>query len=505
MEEWEEAMKTYMERDQLKPQKTHHSHRHHFTAIPYGEALAKLHSVAKSITPNIVNVSITDSVNRIAATCLQSPTALPHFDNSAMDGYTVHSSALRHASPSNPLSLRVVGCIAAGDSAPHPDNYPSSFFAPDAAWEIMTGAPFPMGFDACIRVEAVKTSFLSPASTKPQIFYDISIAEAVRPHQHRRFEGEDLPLGHPIITQGTKITPNHVMLLAAVGIPEIEVYEPLKVGIISTGNEIVDLPSYPLIPSPTISPPLTPLAPPTTPFPNSAKTLSNSNSPYLRSILSVFPVTAQHVATIPDTPSLLTETIQQHLPQYDVLITTGGVSMGKHDHMPPCLKECGVKVEFHGVEMRPGRPVLVGRWEEEEENGGGEVESSHQRRRCTVFALPGTPSGTAACFKFLVDPFLRATFGMNPSPCFRARLQIASKGHAHGDGCGGHGPKSIHSLPRSHCRVRWFVSEQGQVEAELKPGHGMRPILEGNGWAVIEGKKPEDCGGDLVDVFADAM
>jgi molybdopterin molybdotransferase len=189
--------------------------------IKWQEALEMILNRVKPAA--LAKVPIGDALGLVASETVVSPERLPGFDNSAMDGYAVRSEDCVGASEDDPVALRVLEELPAGAVA-------RQALSHGAAIRIMTGAPLPLGCDAVIPVE--KTRLVDGA---------VEILVASKPAWNIRFAGEDIDTGQAAIMEGEEIKPAHIGLLAALGVPEVSVIPPVKVAVITTGSELVDV------------------------------------------------------------------------------------------------------------------------------------------------------------------------------------------------------------------------------------------------------------------------
>ncbi|GAA5977991.1 hypothetical protein JCM11641_004351 [Rhodosporidiobolus odoratus] len=303
----------------------------------------------------------------------------PLQDNSAMDGYALPSSLLASASPSSPTSLPILGRIIAGDPPP-PSSYVSAL-GTQGCWEVMTGAVFPSeAFDAVVKVEDAELT--QERDSEGRAF--VRFSGSVRERQNRRKRGEQVQRGDVVLRRGQRITPEKVMLLAAVGVAELAVQpdsnasQPRpahkgKVGILSTGKEIICLASL----SPGVEP--------------SPGQVIDCVTPYLSALLSSLGYDPILLPTSGDSSSSFASSVSAALSPsssspvpLDMLITTAGVSLGVTDHLPSTLSSLGLTQIFHGVSIRPGAPVML---------------SLHTNpdtgRKTPVLSLPGNPMASA--------------------------------------------------------------------------------------------------------------
>ncbi|KAK4941316.1 hypothetical protein LTR10_018726 [Elasticomyces elasticus] len=390
-----------------------------------------------------------DAIGKTAAHSIKASHSTPSDDTSAMDGFAVCSGSTVGASPEHPVTLRVVGIVAAGDQTePEQDlaclveeRTKDGIKVPMKCVEIMTGAKFPERkfpeLDAVIKVEDVVVVRKGP---EPGQSY-IDIRAPVRAGQNRRYAGSDIAAGDVIVSAGERIGSKHVMALASVGFGRIEVAkeqdavpshldfhalkETWKIGVLSTGSELVDLNS----------------APESAGLGIVGGKLPDSNGPYICSALREMDPSyeVEHLGTVEDTEVALENSIREATQKrcVDVLITTGGVSMGKFDLVRPVVeKRLGGRVIFHGVKVRPGLPVFFAWLEMDSFNG------ATQRPQYTAFfGLPGNPLAAAMALRFFVVPYLATLHGtavpISPSHCtaFFGPGRSMSSGLANGEQC----------------------------------------------------------------------
>ena len=298
---------------------------------------------------------------RVLAEPAISPLTLPPWDNSGMDGYAVHAADVARASPATPVRLHVVGEVAAGE-------FPDAPLDRGAALRIMTGAPIPAGCDTVIRVEHTK---LIDAQTV-EVFNAMDLSQNIRP------AGEDVKAGETVLQAGIVLRPAEIGVLASIGVASPSVARKPRVGILSTGNELVDLDDAAAAVA--------------------GRAIINSNSYAL----------AAGVAATASEPVLLgiarddagdLHAKLRDLSQLDALITTAGASVGAHDLVKDVMEELGLRVHFWRVQMRPGSPFSFGTIERP------------GRAPLPVFGLPGNPVSALVTFELLVRPGLRRMMG----------------------------------------------------------------------------------------------
>ncbi|KAF1838462.1 putative molybdenum cofactor biosynthesis protein [Decorospora gaudefroyi] len=365
-------------------------------AVNYTEALQILRKVAETRSQArrrpTERVPLLDAVGRSAAQHHVSPVTTPPKDTSAMDGYALSSAATVDASPENPVIFVVKGTIAAGDKPIELANELEDGALPCV--EIMTGAQFPrstsaMPFDACVKIEDTLCDGSSAPGSEFRSRKRIAVTRPLRPNANRRLAGGDMHEGDVILPKGTVVCSRHVMALASVGITEVAVYRKLRVAIWSTGNELKE--GFDGACSDT--------------------QILNSNGPYLTTALKELGVDVDYNGILRDDANGLQSALSSFAEKaYDLVITTGAVSKGKFDFIVPALEESRASVHFHGVAIRPGHPVLF-------------ASTSRDTGTVPLFGLPGNPIATAACFRFLVVPFLKHFLGQTYEKAEVAKLQ----------------------------------------------------------------------------------
>ena len=323
--------------------------------LPVEEAAATILSHVRPMEAE--TIPITEARGRVLAQELESAVAHPAWDNSAMDGYAVRAEDVSSASQDNPVVLRVVEDVPAGE-------FPTRAVGPGEAIKVMTGAPVPEGADGVTRVE-----YTEPGP-EPDTIRVIESRDAGR---NIRRLGEDLQVGDRPLAAGTLLRPAEVGVLAMLGQPTVSVYRRPRVGILSTGNELADFDELDLV--------------------HSGVRIMNSNSYAL----------AAQVEEAGGDPVLLgiarddRESLRGHLEQArdcDALITSAGLAVGEHDYVKEVLDDLGMEFLFYRVRMRPGSPFTFGL-----------LDGS------PVFALPGNPVSAMVTFEVLVRPALRKMLG----------------------------------------------------------------------------------------------
>ena len=279
---------------------------------------------------------------------------LPSFDNSAMDGYAVRAADLVQARPDAPVLLPVSADIAAGSSA-------EIHLQPGTCARIMTGAPLPTGADTVVAQEDTDQGH-------PRVH----ILRAPRPGQHVRRAGEDLGGGEVVLAAGTHLGAPQIGLLAAAGRATLLCRPRPRAVVVSTGSELVDVGE-----------------------PLGRGQIHDSNSHLLTAAARESGAMAFRVGVVPDDHRRLLDTLEDHLIRADLVITSGGVSVGAYDVTKEVLSRLGT-VAFDKVAMQPGMP-----------QGFGHLGAE----RTPIFTLPGNPVSAMVSFEVFVRPAIRRMLG----------------------------------------------------------------------------------------------
>lgn len=298
-------------------------------------------------------VGLIEALGRVLAEDVVSDIDVAPFDNSAMDGYAVRAEDVAAASEETPVRLAVVKHVPAGA-------FPTRAVGPGQAARIMTGAPMPEGADAVVMVERTREEDGGAVAV---------IMAPVKPGENVRRKGEDVRAGEVVLRAGEVVGPAAVGLLASVGCAEPLVYRRPRVAIVATGDELVDV----------------------TEKPGPGK-IRNSNS-YSLSAQVLAAGGEPHVLGVARDDVASTEALLSRAPEFDLMVTTGGVSMGDYDVVKGVLERLG-EMDFWKVAMRPGAPQTHGR-----------IGST------PFFGLPGNPTSTMVGFELFVRPVLRKMAG----------------------------------------------------------------------------------------------
>ncbi len=298
-------------------------------------------------------IKLTDALERVLAQDLYADYGIPQFENSAMDGYAVKSVDTKGASKDNPKILEVCGNIKAGA-------LPKRILKPNQAIRIMTGALIPKGADSVVMVEDTRRQ----EKNRVNIFKEARIGENIRK------AGEDVKKGELVIPCGTLLKSAHIGLLASLGKAKVKVTRKPKVAILATGDEVVGVEEK-LKPGKIRS--------------------SNTYTLYAQIIKSGG--IPRNLGIAKDRPSELEKKIKLGL-DCDIILTSGGVSVGDYDLVKDILAKMGTNIRFWKVAMRPGKPLVFG-----------------VIKGIPVFGLPGNPVSSMVSFELFVRPAILKILG----------------------------------------------------------------------------------------------
>jgi molybdopterin molybdotransferase len=352
----------------------------HSTVLSFEDARRVVEEQAALIEASKVAARGTESVELLAAAgrVLSEPVAadrdLPPFPRSTRDGYAVRSADVSQL----PTTLEVIGEIKAGEKL---DRIPPHIGGRQTA-SIMTGAPVPPGADAVVMVE-----YTSEHGKRVEITKSVVRGENIVPC------GAEARAGIRLLDRGVRLNAAAVALAAAVGKSRLQVYKRPRVAVLTTGDEIVDVDS---IPGPT--------------------QIRNSNRYSLAAQILQAGVEPVLLPVAPDESPALRRLIEEGL-KSDLLLMTGGVSMGRYDLVEQALSEMHAQFFFAGAKIQPGRPVVFGKC-----GAGG---AAGERPDIYFFGLPGNPVSTMVTFELFARPILEALAGQPPRklPFFHARLK----------------------------------------------------------------------------------
>ncbi len=306
-------------------------------------------------------VRLTEAYGRVLAEPIYATTDLPVFDKSPLDGYAVRSFDTQGASPQTPVALKVVETIAAGD-------VPTVTLQAGEASRIMTGAMIPPGADSVIMFEQT----VNPG----QVSDKVEIKKQMGPGENISRRGEEVEQGTLVLPAGEVVGAGAIAILATFGYTKVKVRRKPKVGVLSTGNELIDA-SMPLVPG----------------------KIRNSNTPMLLAMIQAAGGIPIEFERLPDDESSAKATVSRIMEEVDVLVTTGGVSVGDFDIMASVVGHPDVELLFNRVAMRPGSPTTAAKYQ-------GKM----------ICALSGNPGACFAGFELFVRSLLAKMMGQLVPP-----------------------------------------------------------------------------------------
>jgi molybdopterin molybdotransferase len=295
----------------------------------------------------VIELGLDEALGAVASAEVVAGEAVPPFANSAMDGYAVRAVDTVGA----PVELKVVGMSAAGHAT-------NQTVEAGHALRTMTGAPMPAGADAVVLVERTRT-----------LGDVVTVEIAVKPGTSVRQTGEDVQRGDVIVAAGTSLTPAHLGVLASVGADRVRTYRVPRVGVLSTGDELVN--NGPLCPG----------------------RIRNSNGPMLRALVREAGFEAVDLGVVSDDERSMTAAVENAVASCDAVVTTGGVSMGDLDYVKVVLDRLG-EMRWMQVAIKPSKPFVFGIVD-----------------NVPVFGLPGNPVSSNVSFELFARPALRRMAG----------------------------------------------------------------------------------------------
>jgi len=406
--------------------------------ITYKEAI----KIINRVSLNIFNekISTEDSLNRVCAKNILSSIKNPLSNNTAFDGFAILSKETKGLSKKKIRRFKIIASIGAGDN-PKINKYKKN-----SSVEIMTGAVIPKPFDSVIPVEKIK---YFPSKKKPT---HIVVDHEVKKFSFIRFSGEDYNSKDLVIKKGELIQPKHIMALTTLGIKDIYVKKIPKIIFFGTGNEIVDYKRKRI----------------------SNWEVRNSNNHYFLSFAKSLHLQIIDGGVIKDNQQeklvkKLKKTLKSDI---DIFVTSGAISAGKFDFIPKLINELGFKTYFKGVSIKPGRPIIL---------------SKFNRKQKIFFGLPGNPISCAAGFRFFIYPLLRKNLDMPKEKKFKAKLiKKYSK------------RKNFTHFAR--CLVN--INNNGLSEIQVIQGqqsHRIKSFVKANSWGIFPGGKSHFKPGDIIE------
>ena len=355
----------------------------------------------RAVAPaEVETVPIADALGRILAADVVADVDWPPFDTSAMDGYALAAAEARE---NDGLQERP-GVVAAGDPPPPP-------LAPGETVRVMTGAPLPAGTDAVAPVEEVRREAGR-----------VSFERAPQEGAHLRRRGESVARGTVLLEESSRLDPTGIALAALAGADPVEVRRRPRVSIVTTGNELVAARETPR-----------------------GGQLRDSNGPMLEALCRDRGWIVDSREPVEDEAEAVERLFSEELPEIDALVTTGGVSAGDLDLLPPAAERAGWEILFHRVAVRPGKPVAFAR-----------------KGRLLWFGLPGNPVSASVCFHLFVRRALDRLEGVREPGAPQVRARLARE--------------ILPAGPRETYRDARLVEEDGERRVEALPTAGSHDL-----------------------------
>ncbi len=317
--------------------------------IPLADVQAEILGSVTPLAP--VSVPVRDALGLVTAREVVAAEAVPPFANTAMDGYAVRAADTADAGPEAPARLAVVGELPAGRA-------PTEAVGHGEAIRIMTGAPIPDGADAIVMVEYTERDGDA-----------VRVVHAAERGDHVRAAGGDLAPGDMVFPAGTALGPAHLGVLVSLGLDDVDVVPRARVGVLSTGDELVE--RGPLRPG----------------------QIRDSNRPMLRALAVEAGADAADLGSARDDEAIITRTLEDALASCDAVLSSGGVSVGDYDYVKAALDRLG-RMDSWQVAIKPAKPLAFG------VIGG-----------TPVFGLPGNPVSSLVSFELFARPALLRMMG----------------------------------------------------------------------------------------------
>jgi molybdopterin molybdotransferase len=320
--------------------------------IPIKEAMRIIIEETKML--EMEDTDLMSSLNKVLAQDIYANDNLPPFNKSAMDGFAVRSEDVAEASKANAVKLKVKKIIKAGDSG-------DAVLKLGEAFKIMTGASVPEGADAVIKIEDVEAD--------DQL---VSISKPVKKGQNILNAGEEIKAGDLALPKGKTIRPAEIGLLASLGYATVKIIKAPSIALIITGDELIN-----------VGESLTP------------GKIRNCNEYSLTALINNHNAEAVSCGIIKDDPDMIFEKMKEAFENEDIVISSGGASVGDYDFIEKILKKLGAEVKFSAVAIKPGKPVIFATYK-------GKL----------FFGLPGNPLSVINTFEQFVRPAVRKMMGL---------------------------------------------------------------------------------------------
>lgn len=379
--------------------------------VDFDTAIAMVAAAAPAMPTEVVAVA--DALGRVAIADLFAEAHYPRFDCAAMDGYAFVAAGTDDASSAAPVTLIICGESRAGMAA--------ASGGPGTACRISTGAPIPPDFDTVLPRERAVVADET-----------LVLTEIERLGRNVRLRGEDALVGDRVLAAPAIVTPERIGALSCFGITRLEVAMRPRLSILPTGDELA------------------------MPVRDAQFTVFDANGPMIAAMARYLGIEPEIGVPVADNSAALTAALEGAIGRgNDIVLATGGVSVGDHDHVPGVMRDLGAEILFHGVSMRPGKPVLAARLP----NGS------------LFFGLPGNPVAAAVGFRFFVAAAIRRSQGLS--------IETGEPVALHHD-----------RMPGTTCilKARLERGQQRPVAVRIdfdQRSHTMRPLMDANCWLVI--------------------
>jgi molybdopterin molybdotransferase len=380
------------------------------------QAVARILDCLPAPRPQVI--PLPEACGRVLLEKVAAPMDLPCFDNSAMDGFALRAADLAAASVATPVRLRMIERLPAG-------SFPAQALAVGTCSRVFTGSPLPVGADAVVMQEDTTRE---ENSTREILF-----REPIEPGENIRRQGEDIRRGSLLLDAGRRIFASHLMLLGSVGLAKLTVGVRPAVGLLATGSELQE-PGSELHPG----------------------GIYESNRLGLQGFLQAAGARCRIYPIVPDDPAATRQSLAVALRENDLVVTSGGVSVGELDFVKPAFEAEGGHFEFWRLNMKPGRPFVFG-----------------SCRGKFLFGLPGNPLSALVTCLLLVRPAVLK---------WQGATEVELPSHP-----GILGETVVNDGPRRHfLRVR--VGPGGEVHpAGLQASHGLGALADANGLLDVPG------------------
>lgn len=417
-------------------------------------ALERMLQGVEPLPPETAPASLASALGRVLAEPLHALLTLPPWDNSAMDGFAVRSGDVAAASMDTPVALRVTAEVAAGRA-------PAGGVVPGTCQRILTGAVVPPGADAVVPLEDTDTQ-----RNDARLPDAVLVRAAAPPGNHIRRAGSDVRAGESILDAGTLLGPAALALLAATGHASVPVLRRPRVAVLSTGDELA-APGQRL----------------------SEAQIYDSNGPMLVAQAEAAGCEARSLGLAGDDLDAVVGALRPALEWADLVIVSGGVSVGAHDVVKEAFRQLG-ELHVWRVAVQPGKPLAFGRARRGAPGGRGST-VPHEPEVVLLFGLPGNPVSSFVTFELFVRPVVRALRGEHhPRQRDAVRATLA---------------EPVAKAPRRRAFVRVRLEDMGRGLVARPSGgqgsHVLSSLALADGLAVVPEEVAALGAGDEVDVW----